>query len=266
MQKRCRVTAPAAALCCIAGALAGCGPLATAPPPYPTATSGPPIATPTPTREVGLVVQVTDVPETPKPKRTPIPTPTRFVQPKHAYILLQPDSGPPVSHRVRLIGGNLPNRVPVDVLWSARGRTSAVDTVIYTGPHGDINVSYTVPMSPPGRYVVTAKVNGVNYATARYRVESHATLDVNVAPSAAGDTLTVMGRHFIPRFRLALVAYQSVGTAKPLVLGMVRSSATGMFVFRVTTSHLAPGQYILRSWSVSDLAAQMAETVFEVTI
>jgi hypothetical protein len=47
---------------------------------------------------------------------------------------------------------------------------------------------------------------------------------------------------------------------------MIRASPHGRFVFHTTTAKLAPGQYVLRSWAVSDLAAQMAETVFEVEL
>jgi hypothetical protein len=151
------------------------------------------------------------------------------------------------------------------MVWTQRGHKSELNTSIYTGPRGNINVPYTVPMSAPGTYLLEAEINGRIVATARYIVTSHAALTVQ-ANASHGETLVIRGHHFIPDFKLALVAYATVGDAKPLVLGMTRSSRHGSFVFRTTTSKLVPGQYVLRSWSVSDLAAQMSETVFEVNV
>jgi hypothetical protein len=210
------------------------------------------------------VVRVTDVATKSPGHARATPTPTRFVAPTHPFIVLVPRIGPPVSRPVRLIGGNFPKRSPVDMLWSAPGRASPMDTVIYTGPHGNIDVSYTVPASPPGKYAVTAEVNGVRYTSTAYTVTSHATLTIAVVARGSGVLATVTGRHFVPHFKLALVAYPTVGKARPKVLGMVRASQRGSFLFRGSIKRLPPGQYILRSWSVSDLAAQMAETSFEV--
>jgi hypothetical protein len=254
-----------ALLCAATLGLAGCTPLAGATP-TPTPTRLPPTAAPTPTKQVAFVVQVTSVPGTHKRRHRPSPTPTPFAAHGRPYIALIPASGPPVSRMVRLVGGNLPKRVPVDMLWSARGHSSPMDTVIYTGPRGNIDVSYTVPMSAPGSYSLVAQINGVTYASARYQVASHASLNVTVTPQGGKDNLVVTGRHFIANFKLALVAYHTDGNQKPLVLGMIRASSHGRFVFHTTTTKLAPGQYILRSWAVSDLAAQMAETVFEVEL
>jgi hypothetical protein len=211
------------------------------------------------------VVRVTVPPTVAKPRRVQ-PTPTPFVPPKHSYIFFRPGSGPPVSRTVRLIGGKLPVRVPVAMMWTESGHRSELSTTIYTGPHGNINVPYTVPMSAPGTYLLKAEISGRIVATARYVVASHAALTVEAAASPKGETLIIRGRHFIANFKLALVAYATFGKAKPLVLGMAHSSKRGSFVFRTTTNKLVPGQYVLRSWSVSDLAAQMSETVFEVDV
>jgi hypothetical protein len=250
------------AVCMAFGGLVGCSAFASA---SPTPTISRPPAVPTPTRQVGFVVRVT-VPPTLPAAHTPRPTSTPFVPPRHPYILLQPSSGPPVSRFVRLLGGNLPKRVPVDMVWAPKGHKSQLNTVIYTGPRGNIDVSYTVPMSAPGTYSLVAEISGRQVASATYNVASHATLEVSTAVVSNGESLVIRGHHFIPNFKLALVAYQTVGKSTPLVLGMAQSSKHGAFVFRTTTNKLTPGQYVLRSWSVSDLAAQMAETFFEVEV
>jgi hypothetical protein len=150
------------------------------------------------------------------------------------------------------------------MVWSVGGKLSPMDTVIYTGPRGNIDVRYTVPASPPGRYRLTAKINTVPYATTSYRVVSRATLNASVQQTSVGQELVIHGAGFVPKFRLALVAYHAVGTSKPIVLRLIRAASTGGFAYRGTIKRLPPGQYILRAWSVSQLAAQMAETSFEV--
>jgi hypothetical protein len=224
-----------------------------------------PTAVPTATHDVALVVNVTAVAPRTGKKLTPTPTATAFVAPRGPYIRLLPSSGPPASREVRLIGGNFPKRSPIDMVWSVGIKLSPMDTQIYTGPRGNINVSYTIPASPPGSYRLTAKVNGVAYASTRYRIISKARLAATVHPASSTRSLVVTGTGFVPKFALAIVAYHAVGHRKPIVLGMAHPGPSGRFTFGSTIKRLPPGQYLLRAWSVSQMAAQMAETSFEVS-
>jgi hypothetical protein len=219
---------------------------------------------PTATQNVALVVNVTAIATRPVEHHTPTPTPTPFVAPKGPYIRLVPAGGPPASREVRLIGGNFPKRSPIDMVWSVGTKLSPMDTSIYTGPRGNIDVAYNIPASPPGSYRLTAKVDGVAYASTIYRIVSKATLAAVVHPGARDRSLVVTGSGFVPKFTLAIVAYPAIGHKKPIVLGMAHPNGSGRFTFGSTIKRLPPGQYLLRAWSVSQMAAQMAETSFEV--
>jgi hypothetical protein len=50
------------------------------------------------------------------------------------------------------------------------------------------------------------------------------------------------------------------------VLGTLKSDQRGDFRFSMPTKRLGQGQYVLRAFSQSTLAAQMAETFFEVVV
>lgn len=139
-----------------------------------------------------------------------------------------------------------------------------MDTVIYTGPRGNISVQYTVPAAPPGRYILRARMKGMVLASTVYTVVSQAVLEAITMTSGSKSSIVIRGRRFVPGFRLAIVAYYTVGKGKPIVLGMVRASRRGRFALRIPSGRLAPGQYLVRSLSVSEMTAQMAETVLEV--
>ncbi|GAC1526813.1 MAG: hypothetical protein NVS2B16_34970 [Chloroflexota bacterium] len=90
-------------------------------------------------------------------------------------------------------------------------------------------------------------------------MQSLATLQAIAGPSG----LRITGSHFIPHSRLALVAYPTFGSRRYIVLGTADSNTHGTFRFH-SGQQLTPGQYVLRAFSQSTLAAQMAQTFFEV--
>jgi hypothetical protein len=50
------------------------------------------------------------------------------------------------------------------------------------------------------------------------------------------------------------------------MLGSVQVNARGRFAFTGPIDKLEPGQYVLRAWSSSSVAAEMAQTFFEVVV
>jgi len=151
----------------------------------------------------------------------------------------------------------------VQIIWSPNGKISPLSSTAYTDRHGGLRATLSVPASPPGLYRVLAEVNGVPYAQASYHVISGATLHVL---GAGGDVLVISGRRFIPDVRLVLVAYPTFEAHKYFVLGTVQSDRRGDFRLSMPTKRLGQGQYVLRAFSQSTLAAQMAETFFEVVV
>jgi len=61
----------------------------------------------------------------------------------------------------------------------------------------------------------------------------------------------------VPGFQLTLIAYSTVGGRKPIVLGNVQVDSRGRFSFTRPVDDLEPGQYVLRAWSASSVAAEM---------
>ncbi|MGH2442791.1 MAG: hypothetical protein ACRDFX_06470 [Chloroflexota bacterium] len=200
------------------------------------------------------------------PKPTPRAAPTRFVPPAGPYIRLAPSSGLPVARMIAVRGANLPKSATVSLVWSPGGRASSLNTTSWTTRKGTIATGFSVPASPPGSYRISLQVRGVSYATSVYRVTSHASLLVSVAPGSDGDTVRIRGKAFLHHSQLLLVAYLVTRHPKPILLGSSRSSSTGRFSFQLTTRKLAPGEYTLRAYSTNALAAQMAETYFQVAI
>jgi hypothetical protein len=242
------------------GTLAGCT-SATTEPALPT-----PAPTATATAGVPFAVNVTAV-ATPARKRIrPRPTPTSFARPKGAFIYLSPNVGPPISRTITVIGGNLPHTAALQLVWSPGGHSSPIATSAYTGAHGGLTARFTVPASPPGSYGIVARVDGIAYARATYRVMSSAVLAVTMAPASDGEELQATGRHFLPRARILLAAYPLFKGKKPLTLGVVETSQVGALSFRTVTRRLVPGEYVLRAWSVSSLTMQLAETYFQVVL
>jgi len=222
-----------------------------------------PTSAPTATAEVGFQVQVTPIIIQRRPTSTPRPVPTAFTVPAGPYLQLLPDAGPPLSRSIGIRGGHFPPAVTVQIIWSPNGKISPLSSTAYTDRHGGLRDTLSVPASPPGPYRVLAEVNGVPYAEASYHVVSGATLQV---VNAGGDTLVISGRRFIPGVRLALVAYPTFEAHKYFVLGTLKSNQRGDFRFSMATKRLGQGQYVLRAFSQSTLAAQMAETFFEVVV
>ncbi|HEX6506763.1 MAG TPA: hypothetical protein VF221_03945, partial [Chloroflexota bacterium] len=229
----------------------------------PTATPQP---TATPTADVTFQVAVTAIPARKHHRALPTPRPTRFVVPKSAYIRLEPTSGPPLDRTVTVVGGNLPHEVAVDVVWSPNGRVTPLATTGYTDAHGALRATLSIPASAPGTYRVVATVQGVRYAVTTYRIASAATLTASVVGASDSQKIVIVGKKFIPRYSLTLIAYSTVGGRKPIVLGTVQANDRGRFTFTDSTTRLDPGQYLLRAWSLSAVAAQMAQTFFEVVV
>lgn len=238
--------------------LSGCGSSAAIPRPTPI-----PTPLPTPTVSVGFVVQITPPPTT-APKPRPRPSPTRFVPPHGSpYLELVPAAGPPVSRTIIIRGGALPHSAVVDLVWSALGHGTGVGTTAATSARGTLRTRFTVPASPPGTYQVLANVNGVPYASARYRVVSLATLAAKVVGTGDNERMSVHGSRFLPDLRVVLIAYSVAKGPKPVVVGSAQTSASGRLAYSGHVS-FSPGQYVLRAWSTSGFSSQMAETFFEV--
>jgi len=242
---------------------AGCGPERITAPSAVTATPQP---TPTPTLEVGFVLK-----ETPLPVRRPVhhrprPTPTPIVPAFQPYLLLFPSAGPPVSRRIFVRGGNLPQKETVQLIWSPNGRTSPVSTTAYTDRKGRLAADFSLPGSPPGRYQIRLEINGVDYAAAWYSVTSAARLEIRVGTNAGGDEIVVSGRRFLADLKLVLVAYPVSNPKGYTLLGWPITDGRGRFSYRYDARRLPAGQYVLRAYSTSAVAAQMAEAPFEVVI
>ncbi len=242
--------------------LAGCDVLA-APSPTPVPS---PVPTITPTSAVTFQVAVTPIVRHPHHRPTPTPVPTRFVAPAGPYIVLQPNTGPPVDRTITVVGANFPHDMTVTILWGLSARLTPLSTTGYSDGRGKVRVSLSVPASAPGLYRVLAQVQGVPYARATYDIVSLASLATSVAPTAGGGTLSISGKKFVPGFQLTLIAYSTVGGRKPIVLGNVQVDSRGRFTLARPVDDLEPGQYILRAWSNSSVAAEMAQTFFEVVV
>jgi hypothetical protein len=247
---------------CAAVLLAGCDVVA-APAPTPVPSPAPTI---TPTSDVTFQVAVTPIVPHSHHRPTPTPRPTRFVVPAGPYIQLQPNSGPPVDRTIIVLGAHFPRNAAVTILWGLTGRLTPLSTTGYSDAHGRLRASLSVPASAPGQYRVLADVQGVPYARATYDIVSLASLATSVTPTARGGTLSISGKKFVPGFRLTLIAYSTVGGRKPIVLGTVQVNPRGRFSFDRPVDDLDPGQYVLRAWSSSSVAAEMAQTFFEVVV
>jgi hypothetical protein len=211
-------------------------------------------------------VAVTPIVQSPHHRPKPTPRSTRFVAPTGPYIVLHPNSGPPVDRTIVVIGGNFPHSVAINILWSLGGRLTPLSTTGYSGGHGGLRASLSIPASAPGLYRVQAQVQGVPYALANYHIVSSASLAASVTTASGGGTLSIAGKKFVPGFQLTLIAYSTVGGRTPIVLGNVQVNSRGRFSFARPMDQLEPGQYVLRAWSVSSVAAEMAQTFFEVVV
>lgn len=220
----------------------------------------------TPTSEVTFRVAVTPIVQRKHRRPKPTPQPTRFVVPTGPYLVLHPNSGPPVDRTIVVAGGNFPHRVAVTILWSLSGRLTPLSTTGYSDGHGGLRASLSIPASAPGLYRVEAQAQGVPFARANYHIISLASLAANVDARRSGGTLSVAGKRFVPGFQLTLIAYSTVDGRKPIVLGNVQVNARGRFAFSRPMDRLEPGQYVLRAWSASSVAAEMAQTFFEVVV
>jgi hypothetical protein len=240
-------------------ALAGCASdTATVSPPEPT-------VPPSPTPTIGLAVDITSV-ATPVPTVRPTPTPTRFVAPAGPWMLLAPDHGPPMSRNITVVAGNLPARAPITVSWSPGSRGAPLTLEVLTGPHGNLRTPFSIPAAPPGTYRVTIAAQGSLLGTARYQVVSRASLVASVTPSPQGDAIAVRGVRFIPNTRLLLTAYPLFRRARPLTLGVARTDGKGRFQFQIVRRKIPLGEYQLNAYSVGTLAAQVAQTYFQVSV
>lgn len=232
-----------------------------------TATVAPPVATapPIPTATIGLSVAITAVP-TPVARPRPTPTATRFVPPAGPWVLLMPNHGPPESGSITVVAGNLPPRSPVTVTWSPSSHGSPLTLDVYTGPRGNLRTPFSVPAAPPGVYRISIQSQGLTVRQTLYRVVSRAGLIAAAQPSARGDQITIRGRRFLARTRLLLVAYPLFRGARPVTIGTTRTDALGRFVLAAVTRQTVPGEYELRAYSVGTLAAQVADTFFQVSV
>jgi hypothetical protein len=247
---------------CLLAILTGCDVVA-APDPTPVPTRLPTV---TPTSAVTFQVAVTPIVVRKRHRPKPTPQPTRFVVPAGPYIVLHPNSGPPVDRTIVVTGGHFPHSVAISILWSLSGHLTPLSTTGYSDGHGALRATLSIPASAPGLYRVQAQVNGVPYARAGYHIVSLASLATSVTSSSSGGTLTVVGKKFVPGFQLTLIAYSTVGGRTPIVLGTVQVNSRGRFAFAWPMDQLQPGQYILRAWSASSVAAEMAQTFFEVVV
>lgn len=241
--------------------LSGCGMQEAIPP------TGTPIPTavPTSTPSVGFAVVVTQVP-TARPTGTPVPTATPFAVPPGPYIELIPSTGAPVSRRILVRGGHLPPSVGVQLGWSSDGKSAPIATGAGTDKKGMLLTHFSVPASPPGRYYVLLTIGGVRYASAPYVVSSAAALSARAIGRAGSNRIIVRGTGFLPHLKVLLIAYPIDVKGRPLVVGTTRSGRYGRFKYVRSFARLALGQYLLRAWSDNALAAQMAETYFQVVI
>ena len=159
-----------------------------------------------------------------------------------------------------------PHNTAITILWGLSARLTPLSTTGYSDGHGGLRASLSVPASAPGLYRVLAEVQGVPYARANYDIVSLASLESSVTPAQGGGTLSIYGKKFVPGFRLTLIAYSTVSGRKPIVLGTVQVNSRGHFTFNRPVNDLEPGQYVLRAWSASSVAAEMAQTFFEVVV
>lgn len=258
--RRARLLLPCALmLSCL---LSGCA-LGTAADPVPTPVVAP---TATPTVEVGFAVAVTAQPTRPPHRIHARPTPTRFVAPRRAYVLLLPASGPPASTTITIRGGHLPKSVRLDLVWGPKGRPSPLRTEAATNRDGQFSLQFSMPASQPGQYVIEVQQDGLILASALYTVESLAVMNVAADLNRTGDVLTVSGQHFLPSTRLYLVVYPTLRGHKPVPIGTVWSDKHGRMSYSYSTRKLSPGEYVLRAYSMSAITAQMAQTFFQVVL
>lgn len=231
----------------------------------PAALTPAPRPTPTPTVAVSFEIQPTPILIRHRRRPRPRPTPTPFRPGLSPYLALFPNSGPPVSRTIVVHGGNLPKWQMIQLVWSPGGRASPLSTTSYTDKKGGLSTTFSVPGSPPGLYRVQAEIDGVTYAAAWYAVTSKANLSVSVLAAVGGDRIEVMGKRFIPDLSLLLVAFPTFRKGH-VVLGWARTDGRGAFRLEYAPRRLSPGQYVLRAYSTSAVAAQMAEVPFEVVI
>ncbi len=227
-------------------------------------TLAPPQPTVAPTQSVAFAVAVTPQ-ATPKRIR-PLPRPiaTRFVVPPGPYLVLSPNSGPPVSRAISIRGGNFPRDSEITLSWFSGRHFSTLSTNGWTDRHGSLKIAFVVPATPPGSYKIRAEFGGLAYAISTYRVRSYASVQATVAPDAYGDRVTIEGHGFVPKVKLLLVAYPLFAKQHAVVLGTAESSNRGQFSFHGNTLKLLPGQYALRVWTMDALAAQVSDTYFQV--
>jgi len=106
----------------------------------------------------------------------------------------------------------------------------------------------------------------VRYAEASYDVRSAAILHSQASSVGNGDIIRVRGTGFLPNLKVLLVAYPIDVSGKPIALGTTKCNARGSFTYSRTVPTLALGQYLVRAWSDDAMAAQMAESYFQVVI
>ena len=78
--------------------------------------------------------------------------------------------------------------------------------------------------------------------------------------------MRIHGTNFIPDMKLAFVASPTFRGAKGVELATARADSRGNVSLVISTNKLLPGEYILRAWSATALAAQMAEIFLEVSV
>lgn len=249
-------------LALLAALATGCGSETVSVPSAPTPSTRP---TPTPTVLVSFEIKPTPVRVHQHRRPRALPSPTPFHPGLQPYLMVFPSSGPPVSRTIYVRGGNLPKWQTIQLTWSPSGRASPLSTVSYTDKQGGLSTHFSIPGSPPGRYLVRAEIDGVTYAAAWYAVTSAARLNVSVLAEAGGDSIQVSGKRFLPELDLLLVAFP-VFRRGHVILGWARTNARGAFSLQSVPHRLEPGQYVLRAYSTSALSAQMAEALFEVVI
>jgi hypothetical protein len=238
--------------------LDGCGGSRPPPPPTPTVT-----LSPTATLQEGFAISVTGVVSaTPKPR--PSATPKPFHPPTGPYIRVIPASGPPESRTLQVLGGHLPPRATIQLVWAATTGTSSIGTYAGTTATGTLATRFSVPAAPPGVYRVIAEINAVPYASANYTVKSKATLSVSVYGSAPDVRLIVRGSHFVPRITILLVVYPLVKKGEPIMLGRTQSGKRGTISLVRSSRRLVIGQYLVRAFSASASAAQTAQAFFDI--
>src|SRR5438270_13878485 len=100
----------------------------------------------------------------------------------------------------------------------------------------------------------------------RYDVMSRATFRLYLTPPRQSWRVILSGRRFLPNTRLLLAAYPMFPGAKPVSLGVARSTSTGLLSFSDVTRKLVPGEYVLRVWSMDFLTVEMAYAYFQVVV